>query len=92
MGPEEVRVREGVAVSTSIRSSSPTGARPCYEFRIAERLTATALGAFPELQLADSSKGSVLSGRVRDRSELHAILDRIGLLGMTLLEVHRLPD
>jgi hypothetical protein len=63
-----------------------------YEFRVAERLTATALAAFPELQAADPATGSVLYGRVRDRSELFAILERLDLLGMTILEVHRLPD
>jgi hypothetical protein len=93
VGPGEVRVHKGVVVPTSNRQlASSIGARPRYEFHIAERLTTTALYAFPELQLADSSAGSVLYGRPRDRSELHAILDRFHLLGMTLLDVHRLPD
>jgi hypothetical protein len=77
-----------VSVSDVVTAAHP----PRYEFRIAERLTATALAAFPELRLADATSGSVLYGRVQDRSELHAILDRFLLLGMTLLEVHRLPD
>jgi hypothetical protein len=75
------------------RSTRPRStAGPRYEFRIAERLTSTALAAFPELRLADPSAGSVLYGRMEDRSELHAILDRFLVLGMTLLEVRRLPD
>jgi hypothetical protein len=93
VGPGEVRVLKGVVVPTSNRQlASSTGARPRYEFHIAERLTTTALCVFPELQLADSSAGTVLYGRPRDRSELHAILDRFHLLGMTLLDVHQLPD
>ena len=63
-----------------------------YEFCVAEPLTATALAAFPELTVADSGTGTVLYGRVRDRSEFHAILDRFQLIGLTLLDVHRLPD
>jgi hypothetical protein len=63
-----------------------------YEFRVAERMTPTALAAFPELELSDGPGGTVLFGRVRDDSQLHGILDRCHLLGLTLLEVHRLPD
>jgi ABC-type ATPase involved in cell division len=66
------------------------GAR--YQIRVAERLSSTALAAFPELRLADDPTGSVLYGRVRDRSELLSILGRFDLLGMTIIEFHRLPD
>ncbi len=63
-----------------------------YEFRVAQRLSATAVAAFPELAVTDGSSGTVLFGPVRDDSELHGILSRLRLLGLTILDVHRLPD
>jgi hypothetical protein len=63
-----------------------------YEFRVAQRLSATAVATFPELSVTDSSHGTVLFGRVRDDAELHGILARLQLLGLTILDVHRLPD
>jgi hypothetical protein len=63
-----------------------------YEFHLAEPLSATAVAAFPELSISDAGTGTVLYGRIRDRSEFHAILDRFQLIGLTLLDVHRLPD
>lgn len=63
-----------------------------YEFRLAEPLTPTALAAFPELEPAASSAQQVLFGSIRDSSELHALLARFHLLGLTLIDLHRLPD
>jgi hypothetical protein len=63
-----------------------------YEFRVAQRLSPTALAAFPELTLVDDPSGTVLFGRLRDDAELHGILARLQLLGLTILDVHRLPD
>ncbi len=63
-----------------------------YEFRVAQRLSATGAAAFPELSVTDSSSGTVLFGPVRDDAELHGILSRLQLLGLTILDVHRLPD
>jgi hypothetical protein len=63
-----------------------------YEFRIAQRLSATAVAAFPELSVTDTSSGTVLFGPVRDAAELHGFLSRLQLLGLTILDVHRLPD
>jgi regulator of RNase E activity RraA len=63
-----------------------------YEFRIVQRLSATAVEAFPELSATDGSQGTVLYGAVRDDAELHGILARLQLLGVTILDVHRLPD
>lgn len=63
-----------------------------YEFRIVERLSATAVEAFPELSVTDGPLGTVLYGAVRDDAELHGILSRLQLFGVTLLDVHRLPD
>jgi hypothetical protein len=47
-----------------------------YEFRLAQRLSATGLAAFPELSVTDSPSGTVLFGPVRDDAELHGILSR----------------
>jgi hypothetical protein len=77
--------------SSHRRTRDPTRAAR-YEFRVAERMSPTAQAAFPELQLADGPFGTVLFGSVRDDSQLHRLLDRFHLLGLTLLEVHRLPD
>ena len=63
-----------------------------YEFRVAQRLSATAVAAFPELSVTDTTTGAVLFGHIRDDSELHGILSRLQLLGLTILDVHRLPD
>lgn len=63
-----------------------------YEFRTAQRLTPTAAAAFPELTVTDSGSGTLLFGRVRDDAELHGILSRLQLFGLTILDVHRLPD
>jgi hypothetical protein len=63
-----------------------------YEFRIMQRLSATAVETFPELSMADGTPGTVLYGSVRDDAELHGILSRLQLLGLTILDVHRLPD
>jgi hypothetical protein len=63
-----------------------------YEFRVAQRLSATAVACFPELTVRDGSTSPVLSGPVRDDAELHGIFSRLQLLGLTILDVHRLPD
>jgi hypothetical protein len=63
-----------------------------YEFRVAQRLSATVIAAFPELSVTDSSSGTVLFGPMRDAAELHGVLSRLQLLGLTILDVHRLPD
>lgn len=63
-----------------------------YEFRVVEPLSPMAAAAFPELQLATTADERVLFGSIRDSSELHAVLSRFHLLGLTVLDVHRLPD
>jgi hypothetical protein len=63
-----------------------------YEFRVAQPLSATAVATFPELSVTDSASGTVLFGPVRDDAALHGILARLQLLGLTILDVHRLPD
>jgi hypothetical protein len=63
-----------------------------YEFRLAEQLSPTAVAAFPELHVAETGQSTVLFGSVRDRAEFAAILARFDLLGLTVMDVHRLPD
>jgi hypothetical protein len=63
-----------------------------YEFQLAERMSPTATCAFPELAVRDGRRGTILFGPVRDRSELHGLFDRFDIMGLTVLEVHRLPD
>ncbi|HEU4998801.1 MAG TPA: hypothetical protein VFU25_01765 [Ornithinibacter sp.] len=65
-----------------------------YEFILEERLTATTREAFPELQesAAIEMPGSVLYGTVLDGPHLHGLLDRFQTLGLTLVEMRRLPD
>lgn len=63
-----------------------------YEFRVAQRLSPTVVAAFPELAVTDGPSGTVLFGPLRDDAELHGVLSRLQLLGLTILDVHRLPD
>jgi hypothetical protein len=63
-----------------------------YEFRVAQQLSATAVAAFPELSATGGNAGTVLFGHVRDDAELHGILSRLQLLGLDILDMHRLPD
>jgi hypothetical protein len=67
-------------------------ARVRYEFQLAERMSPTATCAFPELRTRRGREGTILFGPVRDRSELYGFLDRFNVMGLTVLEVHRLPD
>ena len=63
-----------------------------YEFQLAERMSPTATSAFPGLAIRDEPRGTLLFGPVRDRSEFYGYLDRFDVMGLTVLEVHRLPD
>ena len=69
------------------------GANVRYEFLMHGTVTETALAAFPELQAAKGpAGGTVLFGVVYDDAHLHGILARFQSLGLTLLEMRRLPD
>lgn len=65
-----------------------------YEFILEERLSPTTREAFPELQESNTIEmpGSVLFGTVLDGPHLHGLLDRFQTLGLTLVEMRRLPD
>ena len=63
-----------------------------YEFLVAERLSPTAIAAFDELAGRQrDGGGTVLSGFVRDQSELHGVLVRLQVLGLTLEGLTRVP-
>jgi len=56
-----------------------------YEFLVAERLSPTAIAAFDELSVSEQGAGgTLLSGTVRDQSELHGVIVRLQVLGLTL--------
>ena len=60
-----------------------------YTIRIKGRLGATALSAFPSMvpQLKDGE--TVLTGLLKDRSELFGVLGQIEALGLDLLELRQ---
>jgi hypothetical protein len=63
-----------------------------YEFRLAERLSPTALAAFPELTRGAAREGDVLFGPVRDQDELHSLLARFQTMCLSVIELRQLPD
>jgi len=64
-----------------------------YEFLMHGTVAETALAAFPELRAGKGpAGGTVLFGVVYDDAHLHGILARFQSLGLTLLEMRRLPD
>lgn len=64
-----------------------------YEFLVSGRLSETAAAFFPELSRSTGAAGgTVLFGEVEDDAHLHGLLDRFHTLGVTLLEMRRLPD
>ena len=60
-----------------------------YVFRIRGVLTATLLGAFPELRSRADRGETELAGALPDQAALHGVLARIEALGLELLEVRR---
>jgi hypothetical protein len=68
------------------------GATARYEFRLAEPLSPTARAAFPELSQGDALGGAVLYGPVRSQEQLHSLLARFRTMGLTVIELRRLPD
>ncbi|WP_405135260.1 hypothetical protein [Nocardia sp. NBC_01388] len=64
-----------------------------YQFIIEGELSDRALSAFPELATTRRLPGTtVLFGPVDDSTVLRGMLSRIDNLGLTLLEMSRLPD
>jgi hypothetical protein len=63
-----------------------------YEIRLACALSETIRAAFPELDAVQlSEESTVLSGVVRDQSELHGLVARLGDLGVEITEIRKQP-
>lgn len=71
-------------------SAWPPGVR--YEFVLAESLSDRVLAAFPEFD-ASGSPGArtTLTGPVAGPTELRGVLARFDTLGLTVIEMRRLP-
>lgn len=64
-----------------------------YEFLLPGNVSCSVVAAFPELSVtAGVAGGTVLFGPVQDAAELRGFLDRFEALGLTVLELRRLPD
>jgi hypothetical protein len=58
-----------------------------YAIRIAGRLGATSLEAFPDLHWEARGSDTVLTGEVRDGSALYGVIALLESLGLELIEV-----
>jgi hypothetical protein len=65
--------------------------RAVYAIRVAGRLGATSLAAFPDLHAEAQGGETVLTGEVRDRSALYGIVALLEALGLELIEIKRIP-
>jgi hypothetical protein len=65
-----------------------------YEFLIPVRLSDTARAAFPELDTcaAPTGGGTALWGPVGNDTDLAGFLARFANLGLTVVEMRKLPD
>ncbi|WP_280269334.1 hypothetical protein [Nocardia wallacei] len=65
-----------------------------YQFVIEGELSERARAAFPELARSDRSTSgtTTLYGTVPDSTAVRGVMARIDALGLTLLEMSRLPD
>jgi hypothetical protein len=72
--------------------SGPMGTPARYEFRLAEPLSPTARAAFPELSQGTALGGDILYGPVASQEHLHSLLARFATMGLTVMELRRLPD
>jgi hypothetical protein len=66
------------------------GSHAQYAIRVAGRLGATTLAAFPDLAWEAQGSDTVLTGEVRDGSALYGIVALLDSLGLELIEVKRL--
>ncbi|NMM85675.1 hypothetical protein B2J88_15075 [Rhodococcus sp. SRB_17] len=64
-----------------------------YQFLIDGEVSERVAAAFPELDVADAVGGCTsLYGRVGDSSKMRGIMARLDVLGLTVVEMRRLPD
>lgn len=74
-----------------VKSTWPDNVR--YAFLIGGSLSERILAAFPELTVSDVTTGdTTLYGRVDNPTELRGMLARFDALGLTVIEMRRLPD
>jgi hypothetical protein len=65
---------------------------PSYEIRIKGTLPPEALLDFEGLTAAVEPVETVVHGPLPDQAALHGLLARLEILGVQLLEIHRLKD
>jgi hypothetical protein len=63
-----------------------------YEIRLAGRLSEAVASSFDGMSATERPAETILLGTVEDQACLYGLLDRVGELGLTLLEVRRLSD
>ncbi|MEV0947320.1 hypothetical protein [Rhodococcus sp. NPDC049939] len=64
-----------------------------YTFLISGVLSDRVLAAFPELDVSNVTTGdTTLYGRVDSPTDLRGMLARFDALGLTIIEMRRLPD
>ncbi|MGO4203447.1 hypothetical protein AB4Z09_17185 [Rhodococcus sp. TAF43] len=64
-----------------------------YAFLVGGELSERVLAAFPELQVSETARAhTTLYGPVRSPTELRGMLARFDSLGLTVIEMRRLPD
>lgn len=64
-----------------------------YEFLIAGRVSDTVRAAFEDFDVIDGpTGGTVIYGPIRDKAALRGVIARFDNLGLTLVEMRRLPD
>ena len=74
------------------RPSRPAVREVSYEIRIKGRVSKALLESFEGMDSDLEPVETVLHGLVRDKAELHGLIDRIQALGLELIEVRRLPS
>jgi hypothetical protein len=63
-----------------------------YEIRIKGRLGKPVLASLGDFSASVKAPETILSGAIPDQHSLHLLLERIGSLGLELLEVRQLHD
>jgi hypothetical protein len=81
-------------VSTSDHAtSSGEGTSMRYQFVVRDAVSERIAAALPELSAtAYPTGGTTLFGPVRDEADVWSLLARIGELGLSVVDVHPLPD
>ncbi|GAA2436205.1 MULTISPECIES: hypothetical protein [Streptomyces] len=63
-----------------------------YEIRVEGHMSEPLTKAFPELEHVTMSGQTVLFGPVVDEAQLYGLLARCQSLGLTVMEMRRLPE